>query len=100
MTIKKCRSLRTKGKNQKGRYPLSITLRKYALNDSVVLKFRCGDYKRCPHRIFEGKVGIITKVNSQSHTYDVLLRERKNAKIKKINTSALHLSPIATKIIL
>lgn len=82
----KSRSILQKSKFEKGLAPLSVSLKRYQLNQKVLIRPVKEDISLSPDVHFCGKIGVVKQIHKK--TYMVLVGK------KKITTSAVHLRPI------
>lgn len=84
---RKTRSLLTK--DRKVESGLSSIIRKYNVNDKVVIKINPSIVKGMPHRRYHGKVGVIEKVFRRA----LLINIKDGEKTKKILARMEHVKP-------
>jgi len=85
---KKTRSLLTKDSNSE--QGLSYIMKKYNVNDKVVIKINPSIVKGMPHRRYHGKVGIVEKVMKRS----LLVNIKVGDKTKKVIARLEHVKPL------
>ncbi|MGQ9781704.1 MAG: 50S ribosomal protein L21 [Nitrososphaeria archaeon] len=85
---KKTRSLLTKDSNDE--QGLSYIMKKYNVNDKVVIKINPSVVKGMPHRRYHGKVGIVEKIMKRS----LLINVKVGDKTKKVIARLEHVKPL------
>jgi large subunit ribosomal protein L21e len=85
----KTRSLLKRKPRERGKSTLSKILRKYEVEDRVLIKIDPSIQKGMPHRRYHGKLGIITEKRGRAYVIDV---KQGNA-VKEIIVRPEHLEP-------
>jgi large subunit ribosomal protein L21e len=85
----KTRSLLRRKPRERGKSTLSNILRKYNIEDKVLIKIDPSVQKGMPHRRYHGKIGKITGIRGRAYLIDVM---QGNA-IKEIIVLPEHLEP-------